>query len=82
MQGPTHAISGTVGGLAVSEIPGLCGAPLTVPQQLTIAGLVTGAALLPDLDLPKSTIAATGGLSTRVHAAGVPPAQGRLVCGP
>lgn len=62
VMGPTHSMSGAAAGLAMASVlPASWGGPETVPQALVFAGITAGAALLPDLDLPGSTLARSFG---------------------
>lgn len=62
--GHTHALSGAVTGTAAS----LYVLHLPVPQTLLLAGLTAGAAVLPDLDHPDSTLAHSFGFLTKSFA--------------
>lgn len=75
VQGPTHAMSGAAGGLALAtSLPATWGGATTTAEILAYAGLTAGAALLPDLDAPGSTVARTfgpvTGVASRAVAAG------------
>lgn len=61
VMGPTHAMSGAAGGLALAQILPLSSAATTSPEILIYAGITAGAALLPDLDSPQSTISRSFG---------------------
>ncbi|MBA8822743.1 membrane-bound metal-dependent hydrolase YbcI (DUF457 family) [Saccharopolyspora lacisalsi] len=69
--GPTHAMSGLVGWAAVTALAGSHTiGQLSAKTWVVGATLATGAALLPDIDHPKSTVARTfGGMSRGVSAA-------------
>lgn len=62
--GHTHALSGVVAGTAV----GLYMAHLPSTQLVLFAGLTAGAAVLPDIDHPNSTLAHCFGFLTRRFA--------------
>jgi membrane-bound metal-dependent hydrolase YbcI (DUF457 family) len=62
--GHTHALSGLVAGTAV----GLYVTHLPGPQLMLFAGLTAGAAVLPDIDHPDSTMAHAFGFLTRAVA--------------
>jgi membrane-bound metal-dependent hydrolase YbcI (DUF457 family) len=64
VEGHTHAISGAVTGTAAS----LYVLHLPPPQALLMAGLTAGAAVLPDLDHPDSTLAHSFGFLTHGFA--------------
>jgi membrane-bound metal-dependent hydrolase YbcI (DUF457 family) len=71
MLGKSHALSGTVGWLTGCALLTAAG---HTPTALTVAAgaaVSTGAALLPDLDHPESTVARTLGPVTRWAAIGV-----------
>lgn len=62
VMGPTHSMSGAASGLLfASLLPASWGGPETVPEAFVFAGITAGAALLPDLDLPGSTLARSFG---------------------
>lgn len=61
VMGPTHAMSGAAGGLALAQVLPLSSGAITPPELLIYAGITAGAALLPDLDSPQSTIARSFG---------------------
>lgn len=62
VMGPTHSMSGAATGLLfASLLPASWGGPQTVPEAFVFAGITAGAALLPDLDLPGSTLARSFG---------------------
>lgn len=77
VQGPTHAMSGAAVGLALATaLPVEWGGATGTPEILAYAGITAGAALLPDLDAPGSTVArafgpVTGLLSRAVSTASV-----------
>lgn len=63
VMGPTHAMSGAAVGLAVAALlPPEWGGPSSVAETFIWGGVCAGAALLPDLDLPQSTVARAFGL--------------------
>ena len=70
VMGPTHAMSGAAAGLILPSIlPGMTATPAV---SLSFAGVCAGAALLPDIDSPGSTVsrslgALTWGLSKVVN---------------
>jgi membrane-bound metal-dependent hydrolase YbcI (DUF457 family) len=51
MMGRTHALTGTLGAVAVGVH-----AHLSIPEALAAVAITTGAALLPDIDHPRSTV--------------------------
>jgi membrane-bound metal-dependent hydrolase YbcI (DUF457 family) len=51
MMGRTHALTGTLGAIGISFY-----VPLSIPEALTAVVITTGAALLPDIDHPNSTV--------------------------
>lgn len=59
--GHTHALSGLVAGTAV----GLYVTHVSGPHLLLLAGLTAGAAVMPDIDHPDSTLAHSFGFLTR-----------------
>ncbi|NYH78447.1 membrane-bound metal-dependent hydrolase YbcI (DUF457 family) [Actinopolyspora biskrensis] len=69
--GPTHAMSGLAAWAAVTAAAGTHTIGQLTPKTWVVgATLATGAALLPDIDHPKSTVARTfGGMSRGVSAA-------------
>lgn len=69
--GPTHAMSGLVAWAAVTALADSHAiGQLSAKTWVVGATLATGAALLPDIDTPKSTVASTfGGMSRGVSAA-------------
>ncbi|MCE5290608.1 MAG: metal-dependent hydrolase [Nocardiaceae bacterium] len=72
VMGPTHAMSGAAAGLAVAAVlPPAAGGPSSVAETFIWAGVCAGAALLPDIDLPQSTIARTFGPISHVAAHGI-----------
>lgn len=67
VQGPTHAMSGAAAGLALATtLPTAWGGATGVPEILCYAGITAGAALLPDLDAPGSTVSRSFGFVTGV----------------
>lgn len=62
--GHTHALSGAVTGAAASA----CLLHLPLPQAALLAGLTAGAAVLPDIDHPNSTLAHCFGFATKAFA--------------
>ena len=70
VMGPTHAMSGAAAGLLLPSIlPGMTATPAV---SLSFAGVCAGAALLPDIDSPGSTVSrslgvVTWGLSSAVN---------------
>ena len=76
MMGYSHALSGLAAGtcvLAVARIPADLGwvDPVPVPVQVVFAACVGGAALLPDIDHPSSSVAKSLGPITGLLARGV-----------
>lgn len=73
VMGPTHAMSGATAGLLLAtSVPGVAGPAAT----LTFAGVCAGAALLPDIDSPHTTVSRsfgplTWGISKVVNALSV-----------
>lgn len=69
--GPTHAMSGLAAWAAVTAAAGVHTIGQLTPKTWVVGAiLATGAALLPDIDHPKSTVARTfGGMSRGVSAA-------------
>lgn len=64
--GPTHAMSGLVAWAAVTSVAGTSALGQLSPKTWVIgAALTSGAALLPDIDHPHSTVAATFGPISR-----------------
>lgn len=62
VMGPTHSMSGAAAGLAMAAVlPASWGGPQSLPEALVFAGVTAGAALLPDLDMPGSTLARSFG---------------------
>lgn len=61
MLGRSHAASGWCAGLLVATVTGHAD-----PSALPIAAVAAGAALLPDLDHPRSTVSRFGGWITRI----------------
>ncbi|AGP30855.1 metal-dependent hydrolase [Corynebacterium terpenotabidum] len=69
VQGPTHAMSGAAVGLALATtLPPHWGGATTTAEILAYAGITAGAALLPDIDAPGSTVARTFGPLTGLAA--------------
>ncbi|WP_297007773.1 metal-dependent hydrolase [uncultured Corynebacterium sp.] len=69
VQGPTHAMSGAAAGLALSTaLPATWGGATGTAEILAFTGLTAGAALLPDLDAPGSTVARAFGPLTGLVA--------------
>lgn len=63
VMGPTHAMSGAAVGLAVAAVvPASWGGPSSAAETFVWGGVCAGAALLPDLDLPQSTVARAFGM--------------------
>jgi membrane-bound metal-dependent hydrolase YbcI (DUF457 family) len=75
--GPTHAMSGLLAWGAVSlagvasGAGGHAGLPLSAQTWAVGAALATGAALLPDIDHPESTIARTFGVVSELASRGM-----------
>ncbi|KAA2266535.1 metal-dependent hydrolase [Solihabitans fulvus] len=70
--GPTHALQGAIVGLAVTAaVPTIVGYTPTVPAILLGTVLTAGGALLPDLDMPRSTASKSVGPITDVISDGV-----------
>lgn len=62
VMGPTHSMSGAAAGLAIATVlPPEYGGPTSVGEAFVFAGITAGAALLPDLDMPGSTLARSFG---------------------
>lgn len=69
VMGPTHAMSGAAAGLAIGAfLPVEWGGPTSAAEVFVFAGVTAGAALLPDLDSPQSTLARSFGLASRALA--------------
>ena len=69
VMGPTHAMSGAGAGLAIGAfLPVEWGGATSPTEVLVFAGVTAGAALLPDLDTPQSTLARSFGLASRALA--------------
>ncbi|EOM77696.1 metal-dependent hydrolase [Rhodococcus rhodnii] len=69
VMGPTHAMSGALAGLAVAGLlPAEWGAPASPAETFTFAAVCAGAALLPDLDTPQSTVSRSFGPLSRLLA--------------
>lgn len=72
VMGPTHAMSGAAGWLVLAPlIPQVTDVTLTPAQTLTGAAICAGAALLPDIDTPSSTVSRSFGPLTQLIAYGV-----------
>lgn len=72
MMGRTHALTGLVAGLALTQLdPGL-----TAFDTITVAAVTAGAALFPDLDHPQSIAANAAGPITRIPAAAITTVSG------
>lgn len=72
VMGPTHAVSGALVGLLVADVlPRDWGGPTSTPEALAFAGVCAGAALLPDLDTPQSTVARSFGPVSQGLAKGI-----------
>jgi membrane-bound metal-dependent hydrolase YbcI (DUF457 family) len=77
MLGRSHTLVGAVGWLAVAPpVAAVLARPLSARETVAGAVLCGGAALLPDIDHPSSTVARTLGPVTRVMAAGVAKVSG------
>ncbi|WP_255584098.1 metal-dependent hydrolase [Dietzia sp. ANT_WB102] len=64
--GPTHAMSGAAAGLAIGAfLPIGWGGAASATEVFVFAGVTAGAALLPDLDSPQSTLARSFGLVSK-----------------
>lgn len=62
VMGPTHAMSGAGAGLAIGAfLPVAWGGATSATEVFVFAGVTAGAALLPDLDTPQSTLARSFG---------------------
>ena len=71
VMGPTHAMSGAAAGLAIGAfLPVEWGGATSVTEVFVFAGVTAGAALLPDLDTPQSTLARSFGLVSKALAHG------------
>src|SRR5699024_7644955 len=92
VMGPTHAMSGAGAGLAIGAfLPVAWGGATSATEVFVFAGVTAGAALVPALDTPQSTLARSFGpgsqalahLTDRVATTWCPP-QGTLAgsCGP
>lgn len=69
VMGPTHAMSGAAAGLAIGAfLPVEWGGATSATEVFVFAGVTAGAALLPDLDTPQSTLARSFGLVSKVIA--------------
>lgn len=69
VMGPTHAMSGAAAGLAIGAfLPVEWGGATSAAEVFVFAGVTAGAALLPDLDTPQSTLARSFGLVSRAVA--------------
>lgn len=67
--GPTHAMSGAAAGLAIGALlPVGWGGATSATEAFVFAGVTAGAALLPDLDTPQSTLARSFGLVSKLIA--------------
>ncbi|WP_458683342.1 metal-dependent hydrolase [Prescottella equi] len=72
VMGPTHAMSGAAVGLAAAAImPAEWGGPTSLAETLAWAGVCAGAALLPDLDHPQSTVARSFGVASQIASEGI-----------
>ncbi|RDI23253.1 LexA-binding, inner membrane-associated putative hydrolase [Rhodococcus sp. AG1013] len=72
VMGPTHAMSGAAVGLAAAAImPTDWGGPTSLAETLAWAGVCAGAALLPDLDHPQSTVARSFGVASQIASEGI-----------
>jgi membrane-bound metal-dependent hydrolase YbcI (DUF457 family) len=72
VQGPTHAMSGAAAGLVLATtLPVAWGGATTTAEILAYTGITAGAALLPDLDAPGSTVARAFGPVTGLLARAV-----------
>ncbi|MFI9507163.1 metal-dependent hydrolase [Nocardia sp. NPDC052566] len=66
VMGPTHAMSGAAAGMIVAELlPQRWGGPSSIAETFVWGGVCAGAALLPDLDLPHSTVARAFGTASQ-----------------
>lgn len=62
VMGPTHAMSGAAAGLLAAQLlPPNWGGPTSPTETFIWAGVCAGASLLPDLDLPGSTVSRSFG---------------------
>lgn len=69
VMGPTHAMSGAAAWLAgAAPLAATLGHSMTGSELVVGAGVCAGAALLPDIDMPKSTVARSLGPVTIVLA--------------
>ena len=69
VMGPTHAMSGAGAGLAIGAfLPVEWGGATSAAEVFVFAGVTAGAALLPDLDTPQSTLARSFGLVSKAVA--------------
>lgn len=72
VMGPTHAMSGAAVGLAAAAIlPAGWGGPTSLAETFAWAGVCAGAALLPDLDHPQSTVARSFGIVSQLVSEGL-----------
>lgn len=72
VMGPTHAMSGAAAGLAAATLlPATWGGPSSLAETFVWAGVCAGAALLPDLDHPQSTVARSFGVVSQVGSEGI-----------
>lgn len=66
-----HILSSGSAALALSGAPAALNLPITTPTRLVFAVAAAGAATLPDIDSPTSTIAHVGGRNTQELARGI-----------
>lgn len=62
---PGHAVSGILAGLAAVNTAGALGVPVSPATAVLGTAVCAGAALLPDLDTPRSTVSSSLGPVTR-----------------
>lgn len=65
MMAPGHAVSGILAGLAAVTLAKALGTPVSPYTTVLGTAVCAGAALLPDLDTPKSTVSGSLGPATR-----------------
>lgn len=69
VMGPTHAVSGVAGWLLVAPVIATVTGTAIGPGEMAVASVVaSGAAMLPDIDMPSSTVARAFGWPSRLAA--------------
>lgn len=68
MMGRTHALTGALGGFGLCHLAATTGTPVSALQTVLVVAVTAGAAMLPDLDHPQSTISRALGPVTGVLA--------------